>query len=427
MNIERWSRMRLMLQILECGTEIDRAVRGKKEADRIYITKVKANPEIVLEEVFPMSHLQFALQCLELTIRNPKNINRGKELLELKRQKEILLDYFDENINNSTYESIMEYWNSIVYQWDGKKRHFYITGDCHGDFKKIDFFCQYHDTGKDDVMIILGDAGINYWLDKTDQKVKKHLSGLPISFLMVHGNHEAWASGIESYKERKWRGGTVYYEEEFPDILFAKDGEIYNFDGKKGIVIGGAYSMDKDYRLSAGLPWFESEQPSAEIKSYVEEQLQARDWTVDYVLSHTCPLFMEPTDLLLDDIDWSKVDKTTEEWLEQIHKKLKYQKWYFGHFHENRYYATMEILYEEIKELGSNDFLQRVGRPKYRRGECVMFSYGSDDIYGWIAVVDAYGTFGQPREVSYDIEGIDGTQCDKTLYKHIPESVVERI
>lgn len=56
-----------------------------------------------------------------------------------------------------------------------------------------------------------------------------------------------------------------------------------------------------------------------------------------------------------------------------------------------------------------------------------MFSYGSDDIYGWIAVVDAYGTFGQPREVSYDIEGIDGTQYDKTLYKHIPESVVERI
>lgn len=90
-----------------------------------------------------------------------------------------------------------------------KNRHFYLTGDCHGDFKKIDFFCQNHDTGKDDVMIILGDAGINYWLDKTDQKVKKHLSGLPINFLVVHGNHEARASEIGSYKERKWMGGTV--------------------------------------------------------------------------------------------------------------------------------------------------------------------------------------------------------------------------
>lgn len=72
-------------------------------------------------------------------------------------------------------------------------------------------------------------------------------------------------------------------------------------------------------------------------------------------------------------------------------------------------------------------FLQRVGRPKYRRGECVMFSNGLDDIYGRIAVVDAYGTYGQSREVSYDIERIDGTQYEKTLYKHIPESVVERI
>ena len=304
---------------------------------------------------------------------------------------------------------------------------FFLTGDCHGDFKKIDLFCKYNDTGKEDVMIILGDAGINYRLDKTDRNVKRYLSGLPISFLVVHGNHEARASEIESYQERKWMGGTVYYEEEFPDILFAKDGEIYSFDGKKGIVIGGAYSVDKEFRLSIGLPWFESEQPSAEIKSYVEEQLQAHDWSVDYVLSHTCPLFMEPTDLFLDAVDQSKVDKTTEEWLEQIHKKLKYQKWYFGHFHENRCYASMEMLFEEIKELGSNDFLQRVGRPEYRRGERVMFSNGSDDMYGRIVVVDAYGTYGQPREVSYDIERLDGTQYDKTLYKHIPESLVERI
>lgn len=69
-------------------------------------------------------------------------------------------------------------------------------------------------------------------------------------------------------------------------------------------------------------------------------------------MSHTCPLFMEPTDLFLDDIDQGKVDKTTEEWLEQIHKKLKYQKWYLGHFHENRYYATMEMLFEKIKAIG---------------------------------------------------------------------------
>lgn len=281
-----------------------------------------------------------------------------------------------------------------------------------------------HKTSKDDYMIILGDAGLNYWLDKTDRKLKYNLSQLPINFLIIHGNHEERAFEIDTYKERKWQNGIVYYEEEFPDILFAKDGEVYDFNGKKGIAIGGAYSVDKNYRLSVGLPWFESEQPSAEIKAYVEKQLKEYDWTVDFVLSHTCPLSLEPKDLFLDGIDQNNIDKSTEEWLEQIHKKLKYQKWYFGHFHDNRHYATTEMLFEEIKELGAEDFLQRLGKPKYMRDEEVMFYWDNDRDYklGRIVVVDAYGTFEQSKEVSYDIQVSDGA-----WYKHIPESLVERL
>ena len=43
--------------------------------------------------------------------------------------------------------------------------HFYITGDTHGDFSRIEEFCRENDTTKEEVMIILGDAGINYWLN----------------------------------------------------------------------------------------------------------------------------------------------------------------------------------------------------------------------------------------------------------------------
>ena len=38
----------------------------------------------------------------------------------------------------------------------------YITGDCHGDFKKIEMFCAQYTTSFEDVMIILGDVGINF-------------------------------------------------------------------------------------------------------------------------------------------------------------------------------------------------------------------------------------------------------------------------
>lgn len=54
------------------------------------------------------------------------------------------------------------------------------------------------------------------------------------------------------YKLQEWNGGKVWVEEAYPNILFAKDGEIYDIAGMKTIVIGGAYSVDKFYRLSKG-------------------------------------------------------------------------------------------------------------------------------------------------------------------------------
>lgn len=57
----------------------------------------------------------------------------------------------------------------------------------------------------------------------------------------------------------------MYYEEEYPDLLFAKDGEVFELDGKKAIVMGGAYSIDKMMRLMYGYGWWPDEQPSEEI------------------------------------------------------------------------------------------------------------------------------------------------------------------
>ena len=44
----------------------------------------------------------------------------------------------------------------------------YITGDTHGDFSRIERFCDRFHPSKDDVMIILGDAGFNYYGGKRD-------------------------------------------------------------------------------------------------------------------------------------------------------------------------------------------------------------------------------------------------------------------
>lgn len=61
----------------------------------------------------------------------------------------------------------------------------------------------------------------------------------------------------------------MYLEEEYPSLLFAKDGEVFDLDEKQAIVMGGAYSIGKIVRLMYGYEWWTDEQPSGEIKRYV--------------------------------------------------------------------------------------------------------------------------------------------------------------
>lgn len=212
----------------------------------------------------------------------------------------------------------------------------------------------------------------------------------------------------------------VYVEEKYPSLLFAKDGEIYDFDGKSAIVLGGAYSVDKWFRLRVGQPWFEDEQPSEEIKEYAEKRLKERNWEIDYIFSHTCPEYMMPADLFIEGLEQGQIDRSTEKWLEEIAKRTKFNKWYFGHFHANRKYTDFEILYYEIKELGADTFVQRLGQPVFLEGDEVLFDTVDDAMIGRIRKINNYGTENKPNEISYSIRGIDGI-----MYEEILESDVQ--
>ena len=157
----------------------------------------------------------------------------------------------------------------------------YITGDKHGDFREILYFCYENKTTLNDIMIILGDAGINYYADERDYILKNSLLQYPITFFCIHGNHEERPENIESYKTKKFHGGIVYYEEEYPNILFAKDSEIYNFNNHSVLVIGGAYSIDKYFRLERGYNWYASEQPDEKIKKMVISKINSMDNKID--------------------------------------------------------------------------------------------------------------------------------------------------
>lgn len=212
----------------------------------------------------------------------------------------------------------------------------YITGDKHREFSSIVEWSKEH---QGDELIILGDAGINYYggivdcLEKGGIDGNGGLNGLGITLFCIHGNHENRPENISGYKYKEHRGGRVMYEEAFPNILFAVDGEVYDFDGMKSIVIGGAYSVDKEIRILSGNKWWADEQPSDEIKIQVEKKLVSLGWNVDLVLTHTCPTDFEPKHLFMRGVDQSLVDKSTERWLQMLKDRMKFKKWYFGHFH----------------------------------------------------------------------------------------------
>ena len=227
----------------------------------------------------------------------------------------------------------------------------YITGDTHGSFERVARFTKKMQTCVDDVLVILGDAGLNFHLNNRDRKVKSYVNQLPITTFCIHGNREARPQSIPTYIEKAFHGGKVLFEPEYPNIVFAIDGEVYDFDGLKCLVIGGAYSVDKRYRQKFRRPWWPDEQPSSEIKRRVERKLEALDCKVDVVLSHTCPLRFQPREMFLPFFSQSGVDTSTEEWLEEIEAKLDYRKWYFGHYHTSKRQGKYQILFEDFEVL----------------------------------------------------------------------------
>ena len=225
-------------------------------------------------------------------------------------------------------------------------KYWLITGDCHGrvgerltrikqDYPRLD--------PAETAVIILGDAGINFWLNKTDKKNKKSFSSFGYTIYCVRGNHEERPENLE-YIEHHYDEnvkGYVMMEPEFPNIRYFEDGDSYEICGHSVLVIGGAYSVDKWHRLARAQAngnsfsgWFEDEQLAVWEMIDIEGSIAGKKY--DFVFTHTCPLDWEPTDLFLPFIDQSRVDKTMEKWLNEIKETFTWNVWCFGHYHADR-------------------------------------------------------------------------------------------
>lgn len=229
-------------------------------------------------------------------------------------------------------------------------KRIFVKGDYHGNFHGLRDFCAKAGTTRDDIIVALGDFGVNYTLDERDTYVKAALAKMPVTFIAVHGNHEERPRFLCNYEivDSPFGEGKMWHDPDYPNQYFPLDGHqtIY---GRKALVIGGAYSVDKAYRLATGKRWFPSEQLSEVERDAILRACS--DQHYDFVLTHTCPTSVVPMDRFLPGIEQASVDRTMEQFLQTMKEQITYDNWYCGHWHIDRMVDNFHFVQDSYKEI----------------------------------------------------------------------------
>lgn len=246
-------------------------------------------------------------------------------------------------------------------------KNWLVRGDTHGNFLWMCNGCLDTYEPEETAIIILGDAGFNFYLDKSDERKKKEVNERGYTIYCVRGNHEARPQDILGMLEvfDPEVNGYVYLQNEYPYIRYFKDYGIYNIDGYTVGIIGGAYSVDKWYRLSRfeienkfhpdyvnakKTGWFPNEQLSTEEMEDALKLFSGKK--LDFIMSHTCPYSWRPVDMFLSQVDQSTVDNSMELWMDELKDQCDWNIWLFGHYHNDRAERPhVEMYYNCIEDL----------------------------------------------------------------------------
>lgn len=229
----------------------------------------------------------------------------------------------------------------------------YITGDKHGELvsKVSKSFCKKYKQPylqPKDILIVTGDFGL-VWDNNSYKQInytQKYLERRDITVFSVLGNHENYDI-IEQLPQVDMHGNKCYKISE--NMYFLQNGALYNIDGYKFAVFGGALSTDKIYRKE-GKSWWSQEIPSKETMQYFVDNLDKVD-TEDYILlTHTTNSTMVSKLLWHDN---PRVGDDVAQFLEFIKLQYEFKYHYFGHFHENINMSSSKaiLLYNDIVKI----------------------------------------------------------------------------
>ena len=226
-----------------------------------------------------------------------------------------------------------------------------VTGDIHGNpFQRLNLenFPEGKTYTKEDYVIILGDFGLVWDDSAMEHSCLDWLENKPWTTLFIDGNHENYDL-LNKFPIEEWGGGRV--QKIRSSVIHLLRGEVYDIGGYKFLAMGGARSHDiQDGILEVGDPrikiwkkddfklfrinhisWWEEEIPNEKERKNALKNLAENDYKVDYILTHEAP----SSDVVLMDHLLYHPDEYSK-WLEmEIRQKVKYKKWFFGHYHLN--------------------------------------------------------------------------------------------
>lgn len=271
----------------------------------------------------------------------------------------------------------------------------YLCGDIHQEITPVyDFVNRLKkrniNLDSTDTIIFLGDFCANYFCNGNpkEEEFKYDINNIGCKILVLRGNHEERIQNMINKYPYKYVLGKLseqgyeylvpndnwyaidtitnikyYYEKNYPNIWYLPDEPCaFNLNGYSIFSLPGAYSVDKYYRLTTGQRWFKDEQLTQEEMDEVRNLPWDKIQRFDLIISHTCPISFEPTDLFISNVDQNIVDKTMERFLEEVRQNASYSAWCWGHFHQYRDYGKDELgrkhlMLSNDKLIELNDFL----------------------------------------------------------------------
>lgn len=208
-----------------------------------------------------------------------------------------------------------------------EERLLLFCGDIHGSLKKIIWKLSIQLGLSNVSLVIAGDFGAGFGspkaLDVLYDSVKDRLEKYNINIYAIRGNHDdpSYFDGNHDY----------------PRLKLLEDHKIYEIEGKRIYTIGGAHSIDQDWRIEAN----QLEENYGSSKRYwwpnehIVEKMEGLPSNVDIIISHESPLSFKP--VTVREIDnnyslWEKIVKSRK-YLDHVLKEVRTDWWIHGHYH----------------------------------------------------------------------------------------------